>query len=33
MLGTIETLKDGDPPPTSLPEIDKANDDGKPKKG
>jgi hypothetical protein len=26
MLGTIETLKDGDPPPMTLPEIDKVND-------
>jgi hypothetical protein len=26
MLGTIEGLKDGDPPPMVLPEIDKAND-------
>jgi len=33
MLGTIDKLKDGDPPPMILPEIDKANDDAKPKKG
>lgn len=29
MLGTIDKLKDGDPPPMALPEIDKANDAGK----
>ena len=33
MLDTIDTLKDGDPPPISLPEIDKAKDQGQPKKG
>jgi hypothetical protein len=33
MLGTIETLKDGGPPPMILPEIDKANDEHKSKKG
>jgi len=33
LLGTIDALKDGDPPPMSLPEIDKANDEGQPKKG
>lgn len=29
MLDTIDSLKDGDPPPMSLPAIDKANDEAK----
>jgi len=32
MLGSIETLKDGDAPPLSLPEIDTTKDDGQAKK-
>ena len=32
MLGMIDNLKDGDPPPMTLPEIDKVNDEDKPKK-
>jgi len=32
MLGMIDNLKDGDPPPVTLPEIDKVNDEDKPKK-